>query len=496
MKSFFRAFLLLGLIGFIVSQCVPQPETIVIDNSPESPDTTATQDTAIATESANFKQLIIGEMHPITTLDPLFADNNSARRTLQVLYEGLVRYNEHDEIVPAIAKRWRVAEDSLSYGFILRNNIFYHDSDIFSNGLGRKVVASDVKYAFERMARNTVPPEAAQLFMAIQGFEPFFNEQHNVLNPAYREVGGVNGIQVPNDTTVIFQLEEKDPHFLQKMASPYASIYPREAVRDNPTNFVPVGSGPFTYSQQVGDSLYVFSRNQDYRSPQSTAPVLDRVDVMVEQNESQLLKALAGGSIHLIPEVGPQVLSNILADDTTALSTAYAPDYHFQNPGGRTIYHMRYNPQSGVPRDVIHSLFSGINTEALKGDLPDDLITVTNLADSVEADTSAIPSTILSAYSEDPYQRWFLQRISNQWMEQPNLQMLRIRTPSRHTALYTTAMTPFYKGQSKPEESDMMIQYEVQQSVLSIQNIEQLHLNNFSWWIDLRQVDMPGIDQL
>ncbi|MDZ7695260.1 MAG: ABC transporter substrate-binding protein [Balneolaceae bacterium] len=341
-----------------------------------------------------------------------------------------------------------------------------------------------------------MPSDAAQLFMAIEGFEPYFNEQHKVLNPAYRELSGVNGIQISNDSTVVFDLAEKDPHFLQKLASPYASIYPREAVQNNPQNFAPVGSGPFRYSQQVGDSLYVFSKNNEYQQPDDTVPVLDRVDVMVETNESLLLKALASGNVHLVPEVGPQILSNILQPKSGMLSPAYNSDYTFVKPGGATTYDLQYNTNSVTSEPAIRSLFYRVDLNNIANRLPGNLINVKASTDSVTTDSLEMPATVLSTYSEDPFQRWFLQQISNEWMAKPQLQILRIRTPSRHTALYTSSFVPTFPGQSTPMHSNVLMRYSIQQSVLAINQIKQLPFNSLPWWIDLRTLDMPGIDNL
>lgn len=496
MKTFIDKIILTTLALAVLFSCAKQPETIVINESPESPKTVPQQDTTTAApQSADFRQLIIGELHPITTLDPLFAENNSAKRALQVVFEGLVRYDQDGQIVPAIAKRWSVGGDSLSYVFTLRNNLFYHDSNIFSNGLGRKVVAGDVKFAFERMAKNSVPSDAAQLFMAIEGFQPYFQEQHNILNPTYREISDVSGIQVPNDTTVAFRLDEKDSHFLQKMASPYASVYPREAVEDDPREFSPVGSGPFELSQQVGDSVYIFSKYEDYRQPSNNTPTLDRVDIVVEQNESNMLKSMAAGNIHVIPELGPQIIQNILTPQGT-LSPSYASNYAFDISGGATTYSLRYNPNSVVSRSAARSIFAAVDYSQFNQRVPTNIMTVETTPDSVSTSSGDRPSTIYSTYWADPFQRWFLQQLSTQWSGQPQLQVVKIRTPSKHTALYTSSFVPFYPGQTPPSGSDLLTRYTVNQSILSIKEIEDLEFNRYPWWINLRTVDMPGIDQL
>ncbi|MFH5883311.1 ABC transporter substrate-binding protein [Halalkalibaculum sp. DA3122] len=496
MKTLFYSLIFGVILGLMLHGCAKQPETIVIEDSPESPQAPPAPDTAVSPiETADFRQLILGEIHPVPTLDPLFADNNSAKRTLQLLYEGLVRYDRDGEIVPAAAKRWSVGGDSLSYVFTLRNDLYYHDSDIFSSGLGRKVVAGDVKFAFERMARNGVPSDAAELFMAIEGFQPYFQEQHNVLNPAYRQISSVSGIQAPNDTTVAFVLDERDPHFLQKMASPYASVYPSEAVAENPLDFTPVGSGPFELSQQVGDSVYIFSEFENYPRPGGDPSSLDRVDVVIEQNESNLLKALAAGDIHAIPELGPQIIRNILTPQGE-LSPAYSTDYIFSTPGGFTTYSLLHNPASSVSRSGVRSIFSRVDPAPLSQNIPADIVQVETVPDSVSVPSAEQPSTIYSTFWTDPFQRWFLQQLSTQWRGQPKLQIVNIRTPSKHTALYTSSFVPFYPGHSAMINSNMLVKYTVKQATLSINEIEDLRFNRYPWWINVRTVDMPGIDEL
>ncbi len=245
------------LICAIFISCSSSENTTVIEEAPVpsgQKDTTAQQPRS---DSDSFTQITIGENQPIKTLDPLYAENHSTLRALQLVYEGLVRFDENGEIIPAIAEQWSVTNNQRTYRFNLNNDLFYHDSNVFANGRGRRLVASDVKRAFERMARATVPDHAAQLFMNIKGFEPFNREQQAVLLPDERQLSGISGIQTPNDSTVVFNLVEQDDTFLNKLATPYAVIYPHESVTGN--GFRAVGTGPFRFSQKRSDSLYIFA---------------------------------------------------------------------------------------------------------------------------------------------------------------------------------------------------------------------------------------------
>ncbi len=57
-----------------------------------------------------------------------------------------------------LKKHWlspvTISEDKLEYIFILKDNVYFHDSPCFENGKGRKLNSDDVKYTFERLARR------------------------------------------------------------------------------------------------------------------------------------------------------------------------------------------------------------------------------------------------------------------------------------------------------------------------------------------------------
>ncbi len=205
MRTLISPYKLLALVLFFITLAgCKQPETIVIDDDPTAAapsDTTADEPSA---EAADFQQLVIGEYNSIPSLDPLFADNAASMRAIQLVYEGLVRLDAEGSVVPGMAESWEVSDDSLTYTFQLRNNIYYHDSESFSTGTGRRMSSGDVKFVFERMAQPGVPPTAAQLFMDIKGFDPYFHEQQNVYLPGQRKLEGISGIQTPGENSVVF----------------------------------------------------------------------------------------------------------------------------------------------------------------------------------------------------------------------------------------------------------------------------------------------------
>src|ERR1041385_5107437 len=84
------------------------------------------------------------EQTGIASLDPAFAKNQSIMWAVHQLYNTLVEVDQDLNIVPSLAKSWEISGDRRTYIFHLRNDVFFHDDDVFDNGKGRRLVAKDV----------------------------------------------------------------------------------------------------------------------------------------------------------------------------------------------------------------------------------------------------------------------------------------------------------------------------------------------------------------
>ncbi|MBQ0129573.1 MAG: ABC transporter substrate-binding protein, partial [bacterium] len=78
----------------------------------------------------------------ILTLDPIYAKDLPHIWACNQLYNSLVAFDDSMNIVPMIAKSWEISEDGLTYTFHLRNDVFFHESEAYSEP--RCVTANDV----------------------------------------------------------------------------------------------------------------------------------------------------------------------------------------------------------------------------------------------------------------------------------------------------------------------------------------------------------------
>lgn len=495
MKPFLAQHKLLAFIAVVVlfAGC-KQPETIIVDQDPTAAaasDTTVQDE--ISSNEASFRKLVIGEYNPVPSMDPLMADNPSAMRAVQLVYEGLTRLDANGSVVPGLAESWEVTNDSLTYTFDLRNNIYFQDNDAFSTGMGRKMTPGDVKFVFERMAKTGVPPTAAQLFMGIEGFDPYYHEQHDVYLPANRTLDGISGIQTPTDSTVVFKLTGPDPQFLKKLATPLAVIYPQEAV-GRLTDFSPVGTGPFQFSSRTSDSTIVFSKFQNYYNASQIH--LDRVD-LVSSSESKLFQAMSKDEVFLLPEMGPQTLPVLLKGDGT-LQSSYANRYNVKTGSGFTEYALRYYPQSNLSAQNARAIASLAKTNTTYFDqFPDGLVTPQNSTGTTTTSSGlSLSGKVSTVFSANPYVTTYLGNLAK-ILDQDGvtLQMMNIQTPTRNTSLFFTEHYPIFSN-SKWDDYDPLFKFRVSHLALLRNEISGLDTNQYPWWFDLRGVKIPALENL
>ncbi|MES2590313.1 MAG: ABC transporter substrate-binding protein [Bacteroidota bacterium] len=219
------------------------------------------------------------EMAGITSLDPAAARSFENIWVVNQLYNGLVQMNDSLSVEPCIAKSWNISKDGLTYTFHLHRNVFFHDNENFTEGIGRKVVADDFVYSFNRLMDATVS-SATSLLNSVDTTEH-------------------NGFEAPNDTTFIIHLVKPFTPFLGILTMKYFSVIPKEVVIRYGDDFRrnPVGTGPFKLKMWEEGSKMVLVKNMNYFEFEGNnrLPYLDAVSIsFIKDRETSFLDFLQG----------------------------------------------------------------------------------------------------------------------------------------------------------------------------------------------------------
>lgn len=196
----------------------------------------------------------------ISSLDPAFAKNQSNIWAVHQLFNTLVETDEQLHIVPSLAKSWDISADRLQITFHLRTDVFFHNNSCFANGKGRRVVADDVVYSFQRLVDKTTASPGAWIFN--------------------NRVDTVNGFKAIDDSTFQLKLVKPFVQILGVLSNVYCSIVPEEAVEKYGADFRrnPVGSGPFQFKVWEEGQALILTKNESYFETDSANQRLPYID--------------------------------------------------------------------------------------------------------------------------------------------------------------------------------------------------------------------------
>jgi peptide/nickel transport system substrate-binding protein/oligopeptide transport system substrate-binding protein len=210
------------------------------------------------------------------TLDPAHSTDTTSSAVVRQIFDGLLELDAKLEVVPALAERWTVSKDQRVYTFRLRRGVKFHH--------GRELVASDVKYSFERAARGKRP----WVFEKIAGAQAFIRGQ----------AAGIPGIRVVDRDTVAITLDRPFAPFLYLIAYDAASIVPREEADRLGAAFAshPIGTGAFRFvSWRRDDQLVLEAFSDHFRG----APFLSRILFRVIPAEITRFNEYRAGNLDL-----------------------------------------------------------------------------------------------------------------------------------------------------------------------------------------------------
>ena len=150
------------------------------------------------------------------------------------LHDALVKPMPGTKMSPSLAESWSAAPDGLTYDFVLRKGVQFHNGD--------PLTADDVKFSFERY--------------------------RGVSTKLFKDK--VRQVQVVDPLRVRFHLKEPWPDFLTYYATPATGagwIVPRkylERVGDDGFKKAPIGAGPYRFVSFTPGVELVLEANEQY----------------------------------------------------------------------------------------------------------------------------------------------------------------------------------------------------------------------------------------
>ncbi|HUN87936.1 MAG TPA: ABC transporter substrate-binding protein [Terriglobales bacterium] len=178
-----------------------------------------------------------------TNLDPRVGIDAQSERIDELLFDSLVRRDEHFNLQPWLAESWEIP-DPLTYTFHLHRGVKFHD--------GRPLTSRDVKYTLDTLAQGRIRSPKTATFQYI------------------------DRVDTPDDGTVVIHLKEPFAGLLWNLSDGAFGVVPYDS--DNTFLRHPIGSGPFRFVSAEQDKDVIIERNDDYWAEK---PKLQRVRFIV-----------------------------------------------------------------------------------------------------------------------------------------------------------------------------------------------------------------------
>lgn len=219
-----------------------------------------------------------GIIGTFTNANPLYASGGVDGAVSKLIFSGLMKYDENNQLIGDLAEKWTVDETGIRYEVKIKDNLWWHD--------GVAITAADVIYTYQTIQN----PDAK--------------------SPLSSSWSGIK-LEQKDDKTVVFTL----PNTLSSF--PYAltnGIVPKHLLEQFPVSQLrsvrfntvgTVGSGPFKWDAVEVTGLTPETRqerigmvaNEKYHDG---APKLQRFTVVSYRNEEQLLDAFNNREVDAI----------------------------------------------------------------------------------------------------------------------------------------------------------------------------------------------------
>jgi peptide/nickel transport system substrate-binding protein len=232
-------------------------------------------------------------------LAPLVVQANAVDQDLSALvFNGLTSFDETGQISPCLALEWEVSEDGTVYEFKLRQDVTWHD--------GAPFTSSDVAFTVQAMQ------------------DPNYQGA-----PALGELWRNVTVELPDDYTVRFTLDEPFPSFLYYTT---IGLLPAHLLSDVPAGELPqhefstehpVGTGMFMV-ESVSPDQVVLVANPDFWG---RAPFLDQVEFWFFGDWENLMVSYERGEIHGFHPSNQDQLSLLRQMPTLQLYSAQLAGY-------------------------------------------------------------------------------------------------------------------------------------------------------------------------
>jgi peptide/nickel transport system substrate-binding protein len=307
---------------------------------------------SIACRRNNSEFVTVALPEKFTTFDTLTttASDAAAERIRSMIFNTLVRKNEHFEYVGELAKDIKVSDDGSTLTFTLQDNVKFHN--------GKPFTSADVKYTFDELFKangykagaffdtepvaGSGPVAQATPICPPEGCGPGSNSSTSSTpkpeaSPQTRRIPHITSIETPDPKTVVFTVAR--PALANQLLSNLVAVPIVAEGTIGQLKDQPIGTGPYKFvSFDASQNIVELAANPDYWEG---APKVAKLRLKTVTDANSLQAELQTGGVDIAPNP-----SNLPPDSVKALGSN--PNLKVEQTDGSNIQYLVFDCASTV----------------------------------------------------------------------------------------------------------------------------------------------------
>jgi len=330
----------------------------------------------VPTNGGFLKEGIIGSPRFV---NPVLAVSDVDHDLTSLIYSGLMKSTPDNALVPDLAQSYNISNDGLTYTFILRDDIYFHD--------GVKVTTDDVEFTIDKIQDSTIKSPKRPGFYDVKIEKADSKQIKFILKTPYSPF-------LENLTIGILP-----KHLWANLSSDEFSL--------SQYNVEPIGSGPYKVSKMdtlkknmlLIPTYYELSSFDKYIAGK---PFIDTLIINFYKDEKTLIDAYNKKEVEAINSISPEKIVDIKKQKNSEINTSPLPRvfavFFNQNQSEALSYkEVRQALNMAVDRNkIVDDVLSGYG-KPLYGPIPAGLIGNQSSADIKNSDIDGAISLLTKA---------------------------------------------------------------------------------------------------
>jgi oligopeptide transport system substrate-binding protein len=239
------------------------------------------------------------------TIDPQLTNQAEEVSLTRPLFDGLFSYDEDLDVIPGLAMEMPtianggISEDGLTYTIKLNPEAMWSD--------GQPVTAQDFVYSMKRALDPNLASPYAAFFYSLSGAAPYnsaLGTPEEPKSPSDAELAALRdgiGVVARDDHTIVYQLTQPNPSFLNQLALWTAFPVRQDIVEQFGDTWTEaethVGNGAFVLSEWTHGEKLVLQPNPYWYGE---APSLQRIEIFIIADDVAAYQAYKADEIDVV----------------------------------------------------------------------------------------------------------------------------------------------------------------------------------------------------